>query len=121
MLKSDFFAAYRKAAKVLPVDLPGGRRVHVRELSAKDKSQLEYDFYVKKDGALLSIRERLVVLCACDEHGERMFDDADVKAVAELPASVLDPIVEAARKLNGFDLASPEDARKNSASGPTSA
>lgn len=121
MLKHDFLAAFKDAAKVQLIALPGGLTVHVREITAKEKSQFEYELHTKKDAALLTIRERLAALCLSDASGKRLFSDDETKELASLPASVIDVVVEAARKLNGFDLAAPEDTRKNSATAPTTA
>ena len=114
MLRDEFLTKFRNDRKIEPVELPDGSIIHVRELPSRFKTALEFDIHKDADGVLRSLRERLVVLCACSPDGAPLFDDKDTAAISEMPPRILDPIVNAARKLNGFgEAASPEETRKN--------
>lgn len=49
-----------------------------------------------------NLRARLVALCCIHEDGSRMFADADVPAIGQLPATVVEPLFDAARRLSGL-------------------
>lgn len=112
--RADFLQIFTPAVpRVYPVELPGGHTVFVREFSAHERTQFELSIS-DKHGGIASCRERLVVLCACDEKGERLFDDKDVSTVGRALASGIDPIVNKAREVNGLDVKPREEVVKNS-------
>lgn len=115
LTKEQFFTQYR-IVTTHPVTMPDGGVVHVRELSGHDRTQFE--IAISKAENLASVRERLVVLCACDEGGKRLFEDSDTTSVGLLPVSVIEPIFAKARDVNGLNAAPPEDTRKNSETTP---
>ncbi|MCI0685728.1 MAG: hypothetical protein L0Y54_00605 [Sporichthyaceae bacterium] len=49
---------------------------------------------------LVNLRARLVAACAVDEHGARLFSEADVKALGAKSSAALDRLFDAARKLS---------------------
>lgn len=108
---------------------PRGPRVHtvgegedqcfVREMTAHERSEFDLELDTKKfPKALSTIRERLVVLCQCDEEGNRIWAKEDLGEVGELPMSVLDPIFEKIREVNGLKVTPVETIRKNSETTP---
>ncbi|WP_431888732.1 hypothetical protein [Nocardiopsis alba] len=66
---------------------------------------------------LHNFRAKLVSKCIVDEAGERVFTDADVKALGAKNGQVIDRIFDVARRLSGMDAAAVEDAAGNSESG----
>lgn len=60
------------------------------------------------------IRERLVVATAKDKKGNRIFQYADIKELGKRGASILEPMVNMAQKLNGFSQGDIEELAKNS-------
>jgi len=79
-------------------------QVFVRTISAKENDAYEDAVSRNMDNA----RARLVVMAACDESGQRIFEDNDVERVGNMPASVVARIWGVARKLaigDGLDVA----------------
>lgn len=67
----------------------------------------------RKNHAETDVVVHLVILTACDEHGVRLFNDADFAALSEKNVFAIDRVATAAGKLNGFDRDAVEDAKKN--------
>lgn len=113
--KQDFFRLFQPVGPVVhSVDLPGGEAVFIRQLSAHETTQYELAISDKKTKGQEATRERLVVMCACDADGKRLFEDSDISTVGQLPPHVLDPIVKKAREIHWPDAKPIEDVRKNS-------
>ena len=100
--------------------------VFVRELSAKDRGELEAPRYTKKgqpDVAkmyerAINFRARLAAATCCDADGNLIFRPEDVTLLTQKPVKVLIRICDAAIKLNAlneddFTLEEEEDAVKN--------
>lgn len=90
-----------------PVETPAGR-TYVRSLMAGEKD--EFDKLAVKDG---KFRARLVVACCCDEHGQAEFQPGDVHRVNDMPLHLIEPIVDAAIRLNRIGPGDAEAIRKN--------
>lgn len=60
-----------------------------------------------------NVRARLVAYTAVDEHGNRIFTDADIEALGRKSAAALERCVKVAQKLNRLTEADMEDAAKN--------
>lgn len=77
----------------------GGQSVWVRALSAADAEE-----FAKatdgKDGYGVAVR--LVCLCLCDADGKRECTDADMEQLAQLPATVITELFNAAAEINGM-------------------
>jgi hypothetical protein len=87
-----------------------GEKYFVRALTVgeKDKWELENG----KEGAT-SMRARLVVATVCDESGAPVFKAGDVHRLADYPVSVVEPLVDAALKLNRITKEDVEELEKN--------
>lgn len=109
--KEALLAQYDVGPKILEVALPNGTG-YVREMTAYERTRFE-NLVSGKDGDKNRIRELLVVTCACDENGVRLFDDKDAAAVGQLPASMLEPYVTQAQIANDFSAATSEEVKKN--------
>jgi hypothetical protein len=115
MLREEFRAAFFAAPvgrRVEPVETAFGT-VHVRELMTGEKDA--FDTTATKDKMF---RARLVVACCCDEQGRPMFSESDVHSLNQRPLAQVEPIVDAAMRLNGMRAEDAGLAEKNSEAGP---
>lgn len=96
-----------------PVPVPEwGGEVHVRVMTGAERDAFEIAT-VPPLGSLRNVRARLIVACACDERGTRLFEDGDVEAVGALDARALDRVFRAARELNALGPDQVEAIKKN--------
>lgn len=93
---------------VEPVETPLGR-TFVRTMTAGEKD--DFDKHATEDG---KFRCRLLLLCCCDEAGRHEFGNKDLPELDKLPLTVVEPIVDAAMKLNKLGQKEQEALRKNS-------
>jgi hypothetical protein len=120
-LNRDAFLANGVAFRRQEVAVPElGGTVYVRQISALERDQFERAVATRR-GETENTRARLVILCAVDEKGDKLFGEDDEKALGALPVSVLEPIVTAAMHLNAMTADVLETARKNSAPTPAAA
>jgi hypothetical protein len=80
-------------------------------------------FKVSKGGErevdVINLKARLVALSLLDDDGTRVYKDEEIGELnAELSASVIQSLFEAAQKLNGLGVTAVSDAAKNSETGP---
>jgi hypothetical protein len=114
--KQRFFEKFKKNLRVVPVPIGDGETIHVREISSAELSKFQLAGVDKKGKPkpIDDFRERLVVLCACDETGEPIFADDDAETISQIPASVIEPIITAAQRLNRLgEQTDAEDVKKN--------
>lgn len=104
MFRDELLKAKRT---IEPVETPAGR-TYVRTITAGEKD--EFDREASKDG---KFRCRLVMLCCCDEDGQAEFTNRDLPALDELPVAVLEPIIDAALRVNRISVKDSEEIRKN--------
>lgn len=96
--------------------------VYVREMTAAERD--EYEAYLLDNRGpdektnLRGVRARLVVLTLVDKDGNRIFSDSDIDAVGRKGARSIEPIVEAAMKLNAMRKKDVEALAKNSETAP---
>ena len=87
-----------------------GGSLYIRMLTASERDKFEASCVgTGKKQNLSNIRARLVVLCACDESGERLFTDGDAEALGRKSAAAVDKVFGACSKLNGFSSQDIED------------
>lgn len=100
--------------RVLHVNsIPGytGRPVFVREMTAGERDEWETKATkLESEGKVHLGRASLVVACVCDRDGNIELVDGDLEAIAATPSTVIDPIVIAARRINGMLTAAQEAA-----------
>lgn len=97
--------------KLERVEVPEwGGDVFVRTLSGKERDQID-SFIVesKKDSSYPGFRALLCAFSICDENGTSLFTRADLEALEQKNAVVLQRIFDAALRLNGM---SAEEARR---------
>lgn len=100
------------AARKLPVEIVSTVTgdVHVHSLTAGEKD--EYDLAVQQDPGK-RFRARLVQMTARDADGRHLFTPEDLDALAELPVAAIEPLFEAAIRVNRMSDADAEALRKN--------
>ena len=110
MLTRDEFFARVPEVKTEDVEVPGMGMVRVRMLTAGERDRLEVASQGKgKEG----VRARVVVASAVAEDGSPLFTYADVDRLSGLPAYVIEPIVNAAVRLNAMAPGDIENLEKN--------
>jgi hypothetical protein len=117
LLTRESFFATAPAFPSETVELDGMGAVVVRVMSAGDRDR--WEAMLRKD-IPADFRARLVVLTAFGDDGKPLFTPADVPQLSALPSTVLDPIVEAAARVNKMRPGDVEAEVKNSESAPDS-
>ena len=105
----DLIAAARMPRKFKDVPIPelGGRRIRVQGMSALERGRYEAQFTDRKTGKtrmelVAQARELLAIECCVDDAGNKLLTGADVKALNDVDAAILDRIADAARELAGI-------------------
>lgn len=96
----------------------GGKKVLVRGMTARERTEFENSFRTKKGTPIESrkqeIRERLVVACCRDAHGKPLFTTDDVQALGRVRVDLVERVVNVAQRLCGMTDADVEEMAKNS-------
>ena len=88
--------------KTIELNVPEwGGSVKIAEFNVKTRGEFELWVQKNKDN-LASMRERLALLVLVDEHGNKLFNEADLPILQGKNGKILDRIFEAACKLNGL-------------------
>jgi hypothetical protein len=93
-----------------------GGTIWVRTMTAGGRDAYEaWLFEASKGGKTVPLlaRARLVVACATDEAGARLFEDGDVQALAEKSAPAVELAAEAAKRVNVMTVTEAEALEKN--------
>jgi len=114
-------AAFRTPLPVPREDVPvpefgEGVVVPVWGMTALERTRFEQSMQGKSGpvaARVLEIRERLVVACCKSDDGVPLFTAADVQAIGQQRADVVERIVNAAQRLSGFTAADIETTAKN--------
>lgn len=103
------------------VDVPEwgeGAYVYVRPLTATERDS--WEMYAvemrgrwKSESVFPGLRASLIVRCAVDDDGNRIFLDTDVDQLGDKSGKALDRIWEVATRLNGMTAKDVEDLKKN--------
>lgn len=103
-----------------------GGTVRVRGLTARQRSLVEATMIAVKGEnvtvrveALQTLREKLVGAALVDEDGQRLFNDSQVKELAEKSGAVLQRLFDKAQELSGMSPASVKRAEGNSEAAPS--
>lgn len=104
--------------KIEAVEVPQwGGTIYVRNLSGKARDKFEASRYRMKGDKVELIhdntRAMLLSMCLCDESGTLLFSAADVEALGEKNAAVLDQLFEVAQRLSCLRPKDAEDKLKN--------
>ncbi len=104
MLKHSILAAKPKSVLVDSPDVES--TVYVRAMTARERME------VMKIGDDPNRIVKLASYAICDEEGNRVFGDADIESLLDIPAAALDAIVKKWMEINGIGNA--DDKQKNS-------
>ncbi len=107
--KSACFAAFSAGPEYEEVPTPWGV-LRVRAMTAGEKDRWDVH-HVETKGR--DFRARLVVACACDGDGRPAFSESDIPALSGLPVGALEPVVDAAIRINRMRGEDVEALRKN--------
>ncbi|MEX5636535.1 hypothetical protein [Parafrankia sp. FMc2] len=93
--------------KTVDVECPEwGGTVRLRSISGAQRDSFEQSCLVQKGKTrqvnMRNARAKLIILCAVDETGGRMFSDGDLSALSRKNAKPLDRLFEEAQKLCGL-------------------
>ena len=67
---------------------------------------------------LTNARAQLLMLTMHNQHGQRLFGEADMGRLCQIPADIVDPIMDVARRLSGMAAEEIEELVKNSQTAP---
>jgi hypothetical protein len=100
--------------RIEKVDIEGDC-VYVRSMTVSERDQWEQLILAKRDAGKLynQFRASLLVRTICDEHGSRLFDDADVDKVSEMAAEVADSLYDVGARLSGISKEAVQEVQKN--------
>lgn len=94
-----------------------GGEVIVSTMNGTARDAWEQSLFVADGGKartnMANIRARLVAVTAVDEHGNRLFDDADVVALGRKSSAALERVCRVAQRLNGLTQADVESLKGN--------
>ena len=111
--KDSFLAFAKGTIRKKKVFVQGYGDVFIRVLKARDRDNYEGAIAGGDKFNFDNFRSKLVALCFCDEKGNRIFTDAEVPLIGELPADLVNLLFTEAQELNGFTTKSVEQAEKN--------
>lgn len=107
-----FRETFLAAGEVMPFEhvhtAAGGARVYAMTVGEKDAFERAH---VKGKGR--RFRARLVIATARDDEGRPLFEAEDLERLDGLPAPLLEPLVEAAVRVNGLSGQEQEALEKN--------
>lgn len=94
-----------------------GCTVHVYGMTGGQKSRFELSLQTngkKSNRKMQTFRERLMIQCCRDETGAPIFQDSDIEALSDMPAKIVERIVDVAMDLSGMNGADLEELVGNS-------
>lgn len=108
---------FGSASKITTATLRTGEVVGVSEMSVGDRTAIDFAC-AKQEGeesnpGRAKFREMLIVACACDAKGNRLFTANDVERVRAAPAGLFEPIVDKAMEINGYSESDVADLEGN--------
>jgi hypothetical protein len=105
-LKEQFLALQGKL-KCEPVLIEGmSAPVYIRTMTGRERDAFEASCFQQKGKTrelnMENLRAKLLVRSICDADGTRLFTDADVNLLGNMPADVLDVLFAKAQELSGL-------------------
>ncbi len=98
--------------------IPDVGEVWIHGLTAGQKDKYEDQVFKVQAGSrqvrIGNARAMLVIQTCHDQHGKRIFGDSDIGRVCNMPAAIVEPIYELARRLSGLPTGEVEEMVKNS-------
>ena len=110
----------KKGGKITELAVPEwGGTVLLRVMTSRERDSFESATLDKSGTArMVNIRARLAALSICDTAGARLFNDAEIGLLGDLPAPAMDRIFDAAMRLNRITKDDVDELEKNSESAP---
>ena len=112
--KDTFFAA---PVPIEQINVAGIGHVKIYGLTAGQKDEYENQIVRRKDKGselnLTNARATLIVMCVRDGQGRHIFTDGDIGRISQMPAAVIDPILDVIRRTSGMGDAEIEGLVKN--------
>ena len=110
----------KKGGKITELTVPEwGGTVLLRVMTSRERDSFESATLDKSGTArMVNIRARLAALSICDTAGARLFNDAEIGLLGDLPAPAMDRIFDAAMRLNRITKDDVDELEKNSESAP---
>ena len=108
MFRDAFFA--QSASPTIEKVATTAGEAYVRSMSVGEKDT--FDKAIVKDPSV-SFRARLIVMCVCDCHGAPAFQTGDVHRIADFPLALVEPLVDAAIRVNKLSPKDLEALEKN--------
>lgn len=107
--------------KTEDVDVPQwGGFVTIKALTSAERDDFESSLRIKKNGkndvSTANMRAKLVVMCAVDEYGHRIWSDTDAGWLGEKSSAVLSKLYDVATRLSGISEEDAKELEKNSKS-----
>jgi hypothetical protein len=104
------------------VEIPEwGGKINVKSLSAKERDQFEASMFTQKGDDVVrnleNLRARLVSKTACDEKGNLLFREDDVRAIGKKNAAAVDRAFAVAQRLSRLRKEDIKAMTKNSEEG----
>lgn len=121
MLSREAFFAVKPTLDSEAVEVPAlGGSMSVRVMTGLERDRFEALVNAgSKGGKSPSFRALLIAFTACDADGNLLFAEGDIPAIAKYPSTTLEPIANAALRLNKFTSPDIEGLEKNSPSNPS--
>lgn len=111
LTRNDFLAANDLDLKEYEIKANGyGGIVYLKKMSAKDQIEFEELSQGKDKNSILT---KLIVMCVCDEHGNKLFTEADVDALNNKSAAAILEVFNAILESNFMSNQDIEDLAKN--------
>jgi len=113
VLSRDMILQADETATLEPIDLSEwGGAGFIRILSGTERDAIEAE-HAEGNKDLQNFRARFAVKVLSNENGERLFEDSDAKALGKKSGLVLDRIMVAGLRVNGFSEDEIEELEKN--------
>ena len=113
--RSELLAPAERKFKTVVTPLGAGR---MRSVTERERSQFESDTLDKSGKlskrSLLTVKPRLIIMCAVDDNGELLFTSADTERLLEMDSITANLLSDEAQKLCGITETDIEELEKNS-------
>lgn len=118
LTKDQILAVEDKKYEIIDVPEWGeGAQVRLAVMTGRDRDHFESESYEVKGKEVKlkyeNLRARLLSLTIVDEHGNKIFQKADIEALGMKSAKVLDRLYTIAQSLNGLGAKEAEAAEGN--------
>jgi len=110
--REDILAVKDIQIELVPVPEWGGE-VYIKGMSGLERDAFEASVIEQKGNKqkvnMANVRAKLAAQTLCDEEGNRLFNDADIKELGKKSASALQRVFEVAQRLSGIGDADVEE------------